>query len=166
MWSAVGNDPPWDIIVTSPLLRCQAFADELGSRYGIAVAVEPRIKELGFGVWQGKTQEELATLYDPGVMQRFLRDPMTNRPKDAEGLGDFRERVVAALQQVVEMYAGKHVLMVCHAGVIRLVIAHILDVPLSNLFRIKVESAMITRVECLDRGDDFLGQLVFHGREL
>jgi alpha-ribazole phosphatase/probable phosphoglycerate mutase len=166
MWAAVGRQPPWDIIITSPLARCQAFAEELGGRHGIPVAIDPRLKELGFGAWQGKTHEELATLYDPGVMQRFYRDPMTNRPEDAEGLGDFRERVVAALQETVDRHVGKHVLMVCHAGVIRLVVAHILDVPLRNLFRIKVDNAMITRIECLEQGDEFLGQLIFHGKAL
>ncbi|WP_236102048.1 histidine phosphatase family protein [Methylotetracoccus oryzae] len=167
MWAAVGREaPPWDIIITSPLQRCQAFAEELGLRYGIPVEPEPRIKELGFGAWQGKTHEELATLYDPGVLQRFFRDPMTNRPKDGEGLGDFRERVVAALQETVDKHVGQHVLMVCHAGVIRMVLAHILEVPLRNLFRIKVDNAMITRIECLEQGDEFLGHLIFHGRTL
>ena len=41
--------------------------------------------------------------------------------------------------------------------------AHILEIPLSNLFRIKVRTAGITRIECAEQGDEFLGQLVFHG---
>lgn len=166
MRAAIGRECPWDVIVTSPLLRCCSFARELGAQQGIPVEIEPRLKELGFGAWQGKTGEELRTLYDPGVLQRFYRDPMNNRPEDAEGLGDFQERVVASWRETLERHAGKHVLMICHAGIIRLVIAHILDVPLANLFRIKVGHAQITRIECLEQGDGFLGQLVFHGRTL
>lgn len=166
MRAAVGREYPWDVIVTSPLLRCRAFAEDLGARCCIPVEIEPRLKELGFGVWQGKTGEEIRTLYDPGVVQRFYRDPMNNRPDDAEGLGDFHERVVAAWRDTLDRHAGKHILMVCHAGIVRLVIAYILDIPLANLFRIKVGHAQITRIECLEQGDEFLGHLVFHGRTL
>jgi alpha-ribazole phosphatase/probable phosphoglycerate mutase len=166
MWAAVGKDHPWDVILTSPLLRCRAFAEELGTKSKIPVEIEPRLKELGFGVWQGKTGEELRTLYDPGVLQRFQRDPMTNRPDEAEGLGDFKERVVAAWKDTLDRHAGKHILIICHAGIVRMAIANILDIPLSNLFRIKVGHAQITRIECLEQGDEFLGQLVFHGRML
>lgn len=166
MREAVGREYPWDVIVTSPLLRCRAFAQQLGRERGIPVEIEPRLKELGFGVWQGKTGEELRTLYDPGVLQRFYRDPMNNRPDDAEGLGDFKERVVAAWRDTLDHHAGKHILMICHAGIIRLVMAYILDVPLANLFRIKVGLARITRIECLEQGDEFLGQLVFHSGTL
>ncbi len=166
MRAAIGRQCPWDVIVTSPLRRCSAFAEELGAKAGIPVEVEPRLKELGFGVWQGKTGEELRTLYDPGVLQRFYRDPMNNRPDGSEGLGDFKERVVAAWRETLERHAGKHILMICHAGIVRLVIAHILDIPLPNLFRIKVGHAQITRIECLEQGDEFLGQLVFHGGTL
>jgi alpha-ribazole phosphatase/probable phosphoglycerate mutase len=166
MRAAIGRHHPWDVIVTSPLLRCQAFARELGAESGIPLEIEPRLKELGFGAWQGKTREEINTLYDPGVLQRFYRDPMNNRPEDAEGLGDFCQRVVAGWRETLERHAGKHILMICHAGTIRLVISHILEIPIANIFRIKVPNAGITRIECLEQGDEFLGQLVFHGSRL
>lgn len=166
MRAAVGKQHPWDVIITSPLLRCLAFARELGAQHGIPIEIEPRLKELGFGAWQGKTCEEINTLYDPGVLQRFYRDPMNNRPDDAEGLGDFYQRVISAWCDTLDRHAGKHLLMVCHAGIIRTVLAHILEIPLANLFRIKVPNAGITRIECLEQGDEFLGQLVFHGSTL
>jgi alpha-ribazole phosphatase len=165
MWAAVGQYWPWDAIVTSPLARCRAFAEELANRAGIPLEIDPRLKEIGFGSWQGKTHEEI-TQYDPGVLQRFYRDPMNNRPDDAEGLAEFRNRIVAALNDVLDHHAGKHLLIVCHAGTIRMVISHILEIPLAHLFRIKVASAGITRIECAEQGEEFLGQLVFHGGTL
>lgn len=162
MWAAVGKDWPWDAVVTSPLIRCRAFAEELVNRAALPLDVEPRFKEIGFGVWQGKTREEI-TRYDPGVLQRFYRDPMNNRPDDAEGLAEFHTRVATALGDILERHSGKHILIVAHAGVIRMVLAHILDIPLANLFRIKVASASLTRIECAEQCEAFLGQLVFHG---
>ncbi len=164
MRHATGQHWPWNAIVTSPLARCQAFAEELASRAGVPLQIEPRLKEIGFGIWQGKTREEI-TRYDPGVLQRFYRDPMHNRPDGAEGLAEFRNRVVTALTDIQTGYGGQHVLVIAHAGVIRMALAHILDIPLANLFRIKVASASLTRIEWVEQGEDFLGQLVFHGKK-
>ena len=165
MRQAVGNHHPWEVIVSSSLSRCLAFAEELGERHGIPVEAEPRLQEIGFGAWQGKTKDEISR-YDPGLLQRFYRDPMNNRPEDAEGLAEFRTRISSAWNDILNRHAGKHILLICHAGVIRMALSLILDIPLSNLFRIKVANAGITRIECLEQGEEFLGQLVFHSGSL
>lgn len=165
MRAAVGQHRPWEVILSSPLSRCLDFAQELAANAGLPLEIDERLMEIGFGVWQGKTREEI-TQYDPGLLQRFYRDPMTHRPEDAEGLAEFRSRVVSAWNDILNRHAGRHILIVCHAGVIRMVLAHILDIPLSNLFRIKVGNASLTRIECAEQGEEFLGQLVFHGGSL
>jgi alpha-ribazole phosphatase len=165
MRAAVGRERPWDLIISSPLSRCHAFAEELSQASKLPLEVDDRLQEIGFGEWQGKTREEI-TRYDPGVLQRFYRDPTTYRPDGAEGLADFRARVVAAVNDILNRHSGKHILIVCHAGTIRMVLGHILDIPLANLFRIKVANASITRVEFAEQGEEFLGQLVFHGGAL
>jgi alpha-ribazole phosphatase/probable phosphoglycerate mutase len=161
MRAAVGRDRPWDLIVSSPLSRCLAFAEDLSQSSGLPLEIDDRLKEIGFGEWQGKTREEI-TEYDPGVLQRFYRDPTTYRPDGAEGLAEFRSRIVAAVNDILNRHAGKHILVICHAGTIRMVMGHILGIPLSNLFRIKVANAGITRIEYAEQGEEFLGQLVFH----
>src|SRR3569833_5018 len=55
MWQAAGEAAPWQAIITSPLLRCAAFARALAERHGLPVQVEPRFKEIGFGAWEGHT---------------------------------------------------------------------------------------------------------------
>ena len=42
MWQAVDGCKDWQQIITSPLQRCQAFAELLGERRGIPVHCEPR----------------------------------------------------------------------------------------------------------------------------
>ena len=165
MRAAVGQHRPWDVILSSPLSRCLDFAQELAANSRLPLEIDERLMEIGFGVWQGKTHDEV-TQFDPGLQQRFYRDPMSHRPEGAEGLGDFRLRVLSAWNDILNRHAGRHILIVCHAGVIRMVLAHILDIPLSNLFRIKVGNASLTRIECAEQGEEFLGQLVFHGGSL
>lgn len=162
MRAALGKERPWDLIISSPLGRCLAFAEDLSQESGLPLEIDDRLKEIGFGEWQGKTREEI-TQYDPGLVQRFYRDPTTYRPDGAEGLAEFRTRIVEAVNDTLNRHSGRHILMVCHAGTIRMVLGHILDIPLSNLFRIKVANASITRIEYAEQGEEFLGQLVFHG---
>ncbi len=165
MLRAVGRERPWNVIVSSPLSRCLAFAEAMSEEAGIPLETDDRLKEIGFGAWQGKTSEEI-TRYDPGVVQRFYRDPTTYRPDGAEGLAEFRNRVAGACRDILNRHAGKHLLIVCHAGIIRMVMAQVLGIPLANLFRIKVGTACVTRVEYAEQGEEFLGQLIFHAGSL
>jgi alpha-ribazole phosphatase len=165
MRAALGKERPWDLIISSPLSRCLAFAEDLSRESGLPLEIDARLQEIGFGEWQGKTREEI-TQYDPGLVQRFYRDPTTYRPDGAEGLAEFRHRIVEAVNDILNRHSGQHLLIICHAGTIRMVLGHILDIPLSNLFRIKVANASLTRIEYAEQGEEFLGQLVFHGGTL
>jgi len=165
MRQAVGDHCPWDTILTSPLSRCAAFAEELASRHGRPLHADSRWMEIGFGEWEGHTADELRR-DDPEILYRFWTDPLTNRPPDAESLGDFRDRVVGAWEEAVAAHAGGHVLVVAHAGVIRMVLRHVLDMPLDRLFRIQVANAGLTRIRVDEAGPHRLPRLIFHGGAL
>ncbi|MHB8472072.1 MAG: histidine phosphatase family protein [Gammaproteobacteria bacterium] len=162
MWQAVGPTPPWQHIITSPLQRCRAFAQQLSERHVIPYSEDARFMEVGFGAWEGRSSDELRTL-DPVLWQEFFIDPVNHRPAGAEPLADFMARVYEAWQSVVNAYAGQHVLIVCHAGVIRAVITQLLGAPLSALYRIQVETAALTgfRIDA-----ERPPSLLFHGRRL
>jgi alpha-ribazole phosphatase/probable phosphoglycerate mutase len=59
MHAAVGDAAPWTRIVSSPLLRCRAFAETLSDRHGLPLALDDRLKEVGFGDWEGKSAAEI-----------------------------------------------------------------------------------------------------------
>jgi len=167
MWAAVGgseqggdDEPcPWTRIVSSPLARCRDFAEALGARHGLPVGVEPRLREVGFGSWEGRTpaevQRESAEEY-----AAFYRDPVHNRPPGAEPLAAFVDRIVAAFEQTLRAHAGEHLLLVVHAGVIRAVVAHVLAADLARAYRVAVDNACFTRVIDGERGR----VLAFHNR--
>jgi len=145
MWHAVGERADWQQIVTSPLLRCHAFALALGERHGLPVEVDERFAEVGFGSWEGRTRQELEA-ETPGQVRRFLQDPVGNRPPGAELLDDFTSRVQAGLHDVLQAYAGQRVLLVAHAGVIRTIMAQVLGMPPVAMYRIHVANAGLTRI--------------------
>lgn len=146
MWDAVGDAAPWQQIVTSPLLRAQAFAMQLAARHALPLAVDARLMEIGFGAWEGRTAEQLRA-EDPQQIARFYNDPINARPAGAEPLADFRARVLEGFNALVTRYTGQRVLVVCHAGVMRAVIAHVLNAPLKAMYRIEVAYAAITQIK-------------------
>lgn len=161
MHAAVGTQAPWTRIVSSPLLRCRAFADVMAQRHGLPLAFDPRLQEVGFGEWEGKTAAEIEQ-DAPGTLARFKVDPLHARPKGAEPLADFQARVAVGLDAIVSQYPGQHVLVVGHAGVVRMALAWALHIPLQHAYRIEVASASLTRL----RFSNGHASLIFHGGSL
>jgi len=150
MRSVVGDVCPWTQIVSSPLVRCHAFASELSQQHAVPLVVDDRLKEVGFGDWEGFTRAEIQAR-DLSGYQAFYADPVRDRPPGAEPLDVFFTRVSGALKTIVTDFAGQHVVVVAHAGVIRAVMAHVLDIPAVAAYRIQVVNAGLSRV-CHESG--------------
>ncbi|MGE5320798.1 MAG: histidine phosphatase family protein [Hyphomicrobiaceae bacterium] len=161
MHAALGDAAPWTRIVSSPLLRCRAFAETLAGRHGLPLTLDERLMEVGFGAWEGKSAAEIEQ-DAPGSLARFKGDPVHARPEGAEPLADFHMRVAAALDAILAQHPDQHVLLVGHAGVIRMAFSWALQVPLEHAYRIEVASAGLTRL----RFDGGRASLIFHGGRL
>ena len=157
MRASVAGMAPWEVVVTSPLRRCAEFAAELAERHGLPLETEPRLAEMAFGEWEGKSYDELKAS-NPAAVQAFFANPVHNIPPGGEPLQDFCERVNAAWDALVERHQGRHLLVVCHGAVMRVIYRRILNTPLDALFRIEVPYACLTRIRRHPEGD----QLVFH----
>lgn len=158
MQAAVGDAAPWSRLVSSPLLRCRAFAESLATRHELPLSFDDQLKEVGFGVWEGKTAAEIEASW-PGSLARFKADPLNARPRGAEPLTVFHARIAQALVSLITTHAHSHLLLVCHAGVIRMALAWALQIPLAHAYRIDVASASVTRL----RFDASGASLIFHG---
>jgi len=165
MRDAVSDHKPWNIIISSPMIRCAAFAEELANRHQIALDFDERIKEIGWGDWEGKAPAELNAV-DPQTVARALNEPHVHRPANAESLHDFRHRVTDAWQDIIKNHNEKHILVVAHAGVIRAILTHILNTPIENMFRIHVNHASITRIQIETTLGSPFAKLIFHGGKL
>lgn len=165
MRAAVADYHPWNAIVCSPLSRCQAFAQELAARHALPCHADPRFMEIHFGEWEGRTAEKLLE-EDPQALYRFWSDPLNNTPPGAETLADFEARVIHGWNDLLKDHGNQHVLLVGHAGVIRMIIRHVLDIPLDRMFRLQVALAGISRIRVEGEGETALPQLIFHGGQL
>lgn len=151
MRATVGDACPWAQIVSSPLLRCQAFARELCQQHGVPLLLDDRLKEVGFGDWEGFTRAQIQAR-NLVQYQDFYADPVNKRPPGAEPLDRFFARVSAAFKNMAEDFPGQHVLVVAHAGVIRAVMAHVLHIPAAAAYRVQVRNAGLTRFVGNDDG--------------
>lgn len=160
MWQAVSGERPWQTIISSPLRRCREFATALGSEIELDVMLDDRLKEVGFGAWEGKTGDQLRQ-HDESILSRFYHDPIQHRPRDAEDLYAFNTRVLEAYDSACERHNGQHLLVVTHAGVIRCIVNHTLQAPLSAMYRLSITTASLTRIEI---DDERPPRLIFMGR--
>ena len=161
MYQAVASQNATDRVISSPLIRCQAFATALSEQQQSKLQINPGFQELDFGAWEGKTADEI-TLSDPDALIRFYTDPEANPPPDSEQLSDFRNRISSCWNKTIQKNSDKHLLIITHAGVIRMLFSHILDIPLHNTFKIQIAHACLTRFQCIHSETETHYQLIFH----
>ena len=142
--AAVEGD--WDRVISSPLRRCADFARWLAQARDLPLAIEPDLREVGFGAWEGRTRQELLDRA-PEAYHAFYTDPVRNRPAGAEPLEAFGRRVAAAFERLAERHAGERLLVVAHAGVIRATLGHVLQAPPANWYRAAVDNGALSRFE-------------------
>ena len=100
-------------VFSSPLRRCSRLASDLFP--GQPVRPDERLKELNFGLWEGKSWDDIFRS-DAGKfwMDHYLTTPC---PK-GESYPEFRLRVTSFLEMIRSMEPG-YIVLVTHGGVIR-----------------------------------------------
>ena len=163
MRRAITQADQWDVIVTSPLRRCADFGLEMADQLGVPLHTEPRLQEIGFGDWEGHTTEQVMGIWGD-ALQRFWGNPVEYPPPGGETLTDFQTRVSEAWAHWSQALVGQKVLIVCHGGVIRMVLAGILETPLESAFRtLAVPYASRSRLRLDDSAHGRLACLLSHG---
>lgn len=165
MRTAVADDAPWQNIITSPLSRCADFAHELAQQLTIPVKEQADFMEIAFGLWEGKSAQQLED-ENKAEFYAFYDDPINNTPPQAESLLSFEQRVLSAWNSLLKDYQDKHILLVGHAGVMRIIISHILQMPLDAMYRINIPNAGISRISISGQGARAYPQLLFHAGTL
>ena len=137
MRSGIATCGPWDVLVSSPLRRCAAFADTLASEQSLPLHLEADLRELHFGDWEGRSAAELMAT-DSEALGHFWADPYAFTPPGGEPLVAFEARVFGALARLQRRFAGQRVLLVTHAGVMRLLLARARGLPRGELLSVVV----------------------------
>ncbi len=133
----------FDAVYTSPLQRCTKLAHALN--LGKTQADE-RLKELHFGDWEMQAWESIPR----DVFDVWANDYANLSPPNGESLSQLHSRAKKFVEEVSIHSHGKNIAVVTHGGVIRALIADVLNMPLKGLFRIVIDHASVTQISFND----------------
>ena len=120
-----------DAVVSSPVRRALETARPCARSAGRDLRVEEDLRELDFGVAEGRTLDELART-DPDVVARFREDPVGSPFPGAEPPERAAGRSAGALRRLAVEHGGDVVLVVAHNTLLRLAMCTLLDLPLGR----------------------------------
>lgn len=126
-----------DSIITSPLKRCYNLANLLNEKTKLPLTSLAQLKEMNFGIYDGVPFDELHQDENTWqLLERFWQNPVQHPLPKAELLTGFSYRVINAWQTIVDYLiseqSNQNVIVVCHGGVIRMILAHLLNIDFRN----------------------------------
>jgi probable phosphoglycerate mutase len=151
---AIGSDAfgaGVEAVLASPLRRATATAQACADRLGLPVTVEPGLRELDFGTWEGRTHDEVAAGW-PSHLGAWKRDE-TVAPPHGESFAAMTRRVLAARDRLLDRLHGRTVLVVSHVGPIKALVRDALDAPPTALFHLELSPASLTVIRYDPNGD-------------
>ncbi len=128
-----------DAVYASPLLRCTKLAEALNLG---EVKLDHRLKELHFGDWEMQPWDSIPR----HVFDVWANDYANLAPPNGETFTALHERSKSFVEDVSSHLRGKEVAVVTHGGVIRAILADVLNMPLKGLFRMVIDHASVTRI--------------------
>ncbi len=145
------RDLQFDEVYSSALSRARDTAKLALAGRDIPIVQDPRLNEMNYGDWEGKTHAEIRAEPDNHWLD-WVADPDAYRPG---GHGELASEVVARVTAFLYdvMKPGCTVLAVAHHTTGRLLIAHLMEMPLANYRRLQLDNASLSLFERSDRGD-------------
>lgn len=120
------DETPFDVVYSSPLKRAIETA-KIFTKDKKEIKIDKRLLEFDFGDWDGKSMAEIAKDY-PDVVDPWgkVNRNYIKYSKNGESYEQFEARCKDFLDEMYEKYPDKHVLVVAHGRLIRMVAAHYL----------------------------------------
>ncbi len=137
----------FDAVYASPMRRVQqTLKPLLGNGFPSPVVMHD-LREVDFGAWTGLGWSEVEQRFGISAFS-WLDQIECDAIPQAEGVSVLRGRIEPCIEKIRKAHAGKTVLIVCHGGVIRVVLSSLLGLTLSQLRGIEVEYASLTQIVC------------------
>lgn len=129
------NGHTFAAIYSSDLTRARQTAEPIAKRLGMPVRLEPRLREINQGEWEGVLVDEIKARYAEIWSQRTV-DPANVRPPGGETVGEVAQRVHAALDDIARLYPTGHVLVVSHGLSIATAVCRAQNIPVGQAYTV------------------------------
>lgn len=131
----------FDAVYSSPLQRCHKLA--LALRPDQPIQLDDRLKEIHFGDWEMQAWDDIPR----DIFDEWAKNYAHLAPPNGETFTDLLARATQFIADMRQQFHGQHILVVTHGGLIRALIAEVLQMPLKGLFRISIDHASMTQLE-------------------
>jgi broad specificity phosphatase PhoE len=134
-----------DVIYASPMKRAQQTLAPLLKNGAPAQTILPALREVDFGDWTGLGWQAVSERFGFSVYDWLHQIEHRGAPNGENGK-TFRDRIEPCLREIIRQHRGQNVAVFCHGGVIRMMLAILLNVPLSKTNQFEIEYASVTQV--------------------
>lgn len=131
-----------DHLYTSDLWRAQETAALISKATSKKAVPDKRIRELGFGRWEGRTVFELLKDKKSGYAHWCKGKRVT--PPGGETLNAFQKRVGFFLKEITRRHQDKKIAIVTHGGPVKIFLYEALKLPFRSLWSFRIEPASLT----------------------
>ena len=129
-------------VIHSPVKRAAQTASKIAQKLGVEQVELADLREIGFGDWDGLTNEELFVGHEK--QYQAWRGSYDLAPPNGESLKDFDVRVNRGLDFILDKYAGKTVVVVAHVMPIRGLLRIANDASVAGYWRVDLGPASIS----------------------
>jgi len=105
-------------VYSSDLGRAHETARAIGDASGLPVVPHPGLRERRFGLFEGKTFDEIHQTWPDHALSWKKRIPEWAPPEGGESLLQLRERVSRTVSDLASRHRGEQIAVVAHGGVL------------------------------------------------
>jgi len=135
----------------SDLCRARVTAAFAARRLGVRLEIRVGLREIDFGRWQGLSWEQVRE-QSPQFARLWAKQFPHRRVPGGEGFVEFKTRIRRELRAIAVANPAQSVLVVTHAGVIRVALASALGMPDRNLFRFALDPCGLSVIDHFRHG--------------
>jgi alpha-ribazole phosphatase len=140
-----------DIAYASKLSRARLTAEIIVSKHHIDITAYAELNEINFGVIEGLTFEEINERH-PDLSEVLSKWAIRPKFPGGESLDELDRRVQKFLKRLRKHQPEQTILIVSHAGTLRLMICHLLRIGLEHWRNLRLNLASISVIENYPQG--------------
>ena len=130
-------------IYAGPLTRARQSAEIISQATGAGIEISEAFNEIDLPHWDGLTKDEITERFGPEY-PTWLSAPQNFKVAGCETLSRVQERAVEEIEHIFANHQGEKVLVVSHLIVVRCLILHYQQQPISGFRSIKIDNASLT----------------------
>lgn len=115
------------------------------------LVLEPRLREMHFGEWQGLTYAEIQAC-QPAALAAWEADWLNNAPPGGETLEQLVERVLAVYHEILAAYPDGTVLLVGHGGALQALLCLALGLPPERFWQLQLDNTGLADLRIYPEG--------------